>query len=346
MEEHLNRKGIGNQTQRIAERVLLLREYLYANASRTKAVRIEDMKQYLNDKGDNCGIKPIYRALAILTSDFDMKLEYSEKAKPKGWLLKNPPLVLQDVRLIVDSIQASKFITQEKAKYLTKKVCELVGAEGKESLNRPAYVYERIKSMNDAVVKDVDRIYQAILTDQQISFKYFHRMPDSRKPKEYSNSGKPIVVSPYALCWSNGYLYLYAFNGIKFAYYRIDRMDAISKPLPFPREGGEQYSEKDITAKKTKVFNMYPGTEEEVKIRFQNRAADVVVDEFGEQVNMMYVDASHFAIRVRVALSPTFYAWVASLGKRAKIMEPPTAIEGMKKFLQDASCMYEDDGKK
>ena len=199
--------------------------------------------------------------------------------------------------------------------------------------------------MNDAVVKDVDRIYQAILTDQQISFKYFHRMPDSRKPKEYTNSGKPVIVSPYALCWSNGNLYLYAFNGKGFAYYRIDRMDAISKPLLLPREGADEYSEKDITAKKTKVFNMYPGTEEEVKIRFQNRAADVVVDEFGEQVNMMYVDASHFAIRARVALSPTFYAWVASLGKKAKIMEPPAAVEGMKKFLQDASCMYEDDGK-
>ncbi len=343
MKERTDRKGIGNKPQLIAERVLLLREYLYANASRTHAVRIEDMKKYLNDKGDNCGVKPIYRALSILYEDFGLELEYSEKHK--GWVLNNPPFTQNDLRLIVDSIQASKFITQEKAKQLTSKIRGLAGAEGKESLNRPAYVYERIKSMNDAVVKDVDRIYQAILTDQQINFKYFHRMPDIRKPKEYTNSGKPIVVSPYALCWSNGYLYLYAFNGKKFAYYRIDRMDAISKPLPFPREGGEQYSEKDITARKTKIFNMFPGTEEEVKIRFQNRAADVVVDEFGEQVNMMYVDSSHFAIRVRVALSPTFYAWVASLGKKAKIMEPPTAVEGMKKFLQDASCMYEDDGK-
>lgn len=343
MEERTDRKGIGNKPQLIAKRLMLLRDYLCANANRTHAVRIEDMRKYLNDKGDNCGVKPIYRALSILYEDFGLQLGYSEKYK--GWVLDNPPFSQNELRLIVDSIQASKFITQEKAKQLTSKIRGLAGAEGKESLNRPAYVYERIKSMNDAVVKDVDRIYQAILTDQQISFKYFHRMPDSRKPKEYTNSGKPVIVSPYALCWSNGNLYLYAFNGKGFAYYRIDRMDAISKPLLLPREGADEYSEKDITAKKTKVFNMYPGTEEEVKIRFQNRAADVVVDEFGEQVNMMYVDASHFAIRVRVALSPTFYAWVASLGKRAKIMEPLTAVEGMKKFLQDASCMYEDDGK-
>ncbi len=243
----------------------------------------------------------------------------------------------------MDSIQASKFITQEKAKQLTSKIRGLAGAEGKDALNRPAYVYERIKSMNDAVVKDVDRIYQAILTNQQISFKYFHRMPDTRKPKDYTNDGKPNAVSPYALCWSNGNLYLYAFNGKKFANYRIDRMEAISKPLPLPREGADEYSEKDITARKVKVFNMFPGKECEVKIRFQNRAADAVIDEFGD-INMMYVDASHFAIRARIALSRTFYAWVASLGKQAKIVEPKEAVKGMKDFLQNASEMYEDEG--
>lgn len=336
-------KRKGNRPQLIAKRLVLLRDYLYANASKTKAVSIQSMKDYLHDQGDNCGIKPIYRALNILYEDFGLQIEYSEKLK--GWVLYNPPFTQNDLRLIVDSIQASKFITQEKAKQLTSKIRGLAGAEGKDTLNRPAYVYERIKSMNDAVVKDVDRIYQAILTNQQISFKYFHRMPDTRNPKDYTNKGKPCAVSPYALCWSNGNLYLYAFNGKKFAYYRIDRMEAISKPLPLPREAEEEYSEKDITARKTKVFNMFPGDECEVKIHFQNRAADAVIDEFGD-INMMYVDASHFAIRARISLSPTFYAWVASLGKRAKIVEPKEAVEGMKKFLKNASEMYEDEGKK
>ena len=343
MEEHTSRKGIGNKPQRIAERVLLLREYLYANANRTHAVRIEDMKQYLNDKGDNCGVKPIYRALAILTSDFGLQLEYSEKYK--GWVLNNPPFTQNDLRLIVDSIQASKFITQEKAKQLTSKIRGLAGAEGKESLNRPAYVYERIKSMNDAVVKEVDRIYQAILTNQQISFKYYHRTPDSRKPREYTYEGKPRRVSPYALVWSNGNLYLYAYDGEKFRHFRVDRMDTISQPLPLPREGEDKYSEKNITTHKTKVFNMYTGPECEVKICFNNGIADAVIDEFGE-INMMYQDASHFTIRAPVALSPTFYAWIASLGEQAQILEPKEAVEGMVDFLNVAYKMYGNEGKK
>lgn len=337
MEETPNNKG--NQPQRIAERLVLLRDYLNANASKTRAVKIKDMRQYLNDMGDNCGPKPIYRALLILNTDFDMQLEYSEKLK--GWTLSNPPFTQHELRLIVDSIQASKFITQEKAKQLTGKVRKLSGAEGKDALNRQAYVYERIKSMNDSVVNDVDRIYQAILTDQQIGFKYYHRTHDSRKPKEYTNGGKAIKVSPYALCWSNGNLYLYAYDGKIFRHYRIDRMEAISKPLPLPREGGAEYSEKNITAQKAKVFNMFTGPEHSVTIRFHKTIADAVIDEFGD-IYMMYADANHFSIRARIALSPTFYAWIASFGKKAKIMEPPAAVDGMKKFLQDASCMYDD----
>ena len=149
----------GNMPQRIAERIILLRDYLNANASKTRAVSVKDMRQYLNDMGDNCGPKPIYRALLILNTDFDMQLEYSEKLK--GWTLSNPPFTQHELRLIVDSIQASKFITQEKAKQLTAKVRKQAGAEGKETLNRQAYVYKRIKSMNDSVVNEADRVYQA-----------------------------------------------------------------------------------------------------------------------------------------------------------------------------------------
>jgi predicted DNA-binding transcriptional regulator YafY len=197
--------------------------------------------------------------------------------------------------------------------------------------------------MNDAVVKDVDRIYKAINDDKQINFKYFHKTPDTRSPKKYTNDGRPRTVSPYALVWSNGNLYLYAYDGGEFKHYRIDRMENISNPLPFSREGEKEYSEKNIIARKVKVFNMYSGDECEVKIEFQNKSADAVIDEFGT-INMMYVDASHFAIRARISLSPTFYAWVASLGDQAKIVEPTQAVEGMKEFLKKASKLYEDEG--
>lgn len=330
----------GNMPQRIAERLVLLRDYLNANASRTRAVSIKDMRQYLSDNGDNCGIKPIYRALNILIANFDMQLEYSEKLK--GWTLNNPPFTQHELRLIVDSVQASKFITQEKAKQLTNKIRKLTGAEGKDALNRQAYVYERVKSMNDSVVNDVDRIHQAILDDRQISFKYYHRTHDSRKPKRYSYDGKPCRVSPFALCWSNGNLYLYAFDGRTFRHYRVDRMEQISRPLLLPREGTAEYSEKNITARKAKVFNMYSGKEYNVQIRFHRTIVDSVIDEFGEQINMMYVDADHFTIKTPIELSPTFYAWIATFGKKAKILEPIEAINGMKKFISDMSFMYED----
>ena len=124
-------------------------------------------------------------------------------------------------------------------------------------------------------------------------------------------------------------------------HYRIDRMEQISKPLPLPREGAEEYSENGIITRKTKVFNMYNGPAYDVLIRFQNTIADAVIDEFGE-INMMYDDDSHFTIRASIALSPTFYAWIASLGQKAQILEPKEAVDRMKLFLKNASDMYKD----
>lgn len=338
MEEQPNNKG--NMPQRIAERIVLLRDYLNAHANRTHAVSVQKMKQYLNDLGDNCGIKPIYRALNILIADFGMKLEYSEKCK--GWVLENPPFEQYELRLIIDSIQASKFITQERATQLSNKIRKLAGADGKETLNRQTFVYERIKSMNNSVVKDADRIYQAIQDDKKISFKYYHRTPNTNSPRQYSNKGNPIIVSPYALIWSGGNLYLYAYNGKKFVHYRVDRMEKISNPLILPRDGAAEYSEKNITARKTKVFNMYEGNKAyKTTIQFQNSAADTVIDEFGE-INMMYMDASHFAITAPISLSPTFYAWVATLGHKAKILSPKEAVDGMREFLKDAMDMCKE----
>ena len=97
----------------------------------------------------------------------------------------------------MDSVQASKFITQTEAKRLTEKIQQHFGNGRRQNLNRRAYVYDRIRSQNDSVVKETDRIHEAIAADRKIGFLYFHMRPGRKK--EYSNGGKTITVSPYAL---------------------------------------------------------------------------------------------------------------------------------------------------
>ena len=198
--------------------------------------------------------------------------------------------------------------------------------------------------MNDSVVKDADRIHEAIRKDQKIGFRYFHYTPATGNEKTYSKDGQQLIVSPYALLWNNGNYYLYAYDGKKFRYYRVDRMERISQPLAMPREGKELYRQKDMTNQKAKVFDMYGGKEYNVRIRFRNELADAVIDQFGKDIQMFAVDAEHFTITAPIEVSPTFFAWIATFGRRVKILSPEPVVEKMRDFLQRSLDMYKNDG--
>lgn len=327
-----------NNGQKKAVRLFALRDYLFANADENHAVRVDDIILFYQEKEfENTSIKTVYSDLhALLSAGID--IVYDEKLK--GWILLNPPFEPYELRLIVDSIQSSKFITQSEAQKLTDKIQKNFGSGRRQNLNRQAYVYDRIRSKNDSVVKQTDRIHEAITADEKISFKYFHLKPDMSK--EYSNL---YIVSPFALYWNSGNLYLYAYDGTKFRYFRVDRMERISKPLLERREGHDLFSTKSLTQQKAKVFDMYSSEKVyNIKMRFRNELTDQVIDQFGRNIMMMKTDSEHFTITAKIDLSPPFYAWVATFGRRAKIISPPEAVKGMRDFIKKVSDMYKDDG--
>lgn len=335
-----------NNGRKIAERLMLLQDLFIKNADKTHAVSMEAIRRYYlengieGESGELVNIKTVYRDLDALGAYYGLDIAYSEKHK--GYLLRNPPFEAYELRLIVDSVQASKFITQAEAKKLTEKITKHFGNGRRQNLNRQAYVYDRIRSQNDSVVKETDRIHEAIAADCKIGFRYFHLRPDRKK--EYSHKGQQIIVSPFALYWNGGNLYLYAYDGKKFRFYRVDRMERISKPISEEREGKELFSAKRLTSQKAKVFQMYAGKEYNVKMRFRNELTDSVMDQFGREIMMIPDDEDHFTLTIPVEVSPPFYAWLASFGRRAKIISPPEAVQGMRDFIEKVSDMYKDDG--
>ena len=328
----------------IGIRLLLLKEYLQANAGRDRIITRRQIEAFLEDKGYPVEKKTLYTDFGILEAEFGLQMEYD--VHKKGYRLLNPPFEPYELRLMVDGVQSSKFITKEKAREITGKIKALAGTDTVESLNRHAYVADRVRSMNDSVVKDADRIHEAIKGDWKIGFRYFHYSPSTSHPKSYSKSGNQYIVSPYALLWNNGNYYLYAYDSEKkkFRYFRVDRMERISHPLPYHRDGKEEYRERDITTRKAKVFDMYGGKEYTVRIRFRNELADAVIDQFGKDVMMLPCDDSHFIITVPVEISPPFFAWIATFGRRVKILSPEPVVEKMRDFLQRSMDMYKEDG--
>ena len=322
-------------------RLLLLKEYLEANAGKHRLVTRRQLEDYLDNQNFPVEKKTLYADLNALKDYFGMKIEYDQRKK--GYRLLNPPFEPHELRMLVDGVQSAKFITREKAREITGKIKRLAGKDTVASLNRQTYVADRVRSMNDNVVSEADRIHQAIAEDCQVSFRYFHYTPDKSNPKNYSYDGKRVTVSPYALLWNNGNYYLYAYDGKKFRYYRVDRMENIGHPLLQKREGKDLFREKDITSQKAKVFDMYGGKEYNVRIRFRKELADAVIDQFGKDVMMMPVDADHFTITVPIEVSPTFFAWISTFGRRVKILDPAPVVEKMQDFIQASADMYKDD---
>ena len=328
-----------NNGRAIAVRLFALRDYLYANADQKHAVTVgEIIKHYQNKSFENVSLKTVYSDLHSLQGD-ELNIDIAYDEKSKGWLLHNPPFEAYELRLIVDSIQASKFITQTEAKRLTEKIQRHFGSGRRQNLNRQAYVYDRIRSQNDSVVRETDRIHEAIAAECKIGFRYFHMRPGRKKV--YS---KPYVVSPFALYWSGGNLYLYAYDGEEFRYFRVDRMEHITKPLPQEREGKDLFHAKSLTNPKAKVFQMYAGEAYKVKMRFRNELTDAVIDQFGRDIMMIPDGDEYFTFTATVELSPPFYAWIATFGSRARILSPVEAVNGMREFIEKVAEMYKDDG--
>ena len=328
----------------IAVRLLLLKQYLEANAGRDRIVKRGELEALLREHDMPVEKKTLYADFAALGDICGLQLDYDPHKK--GYRLLNPPFEPYELRLLVDSVQSSKFITREKAQELTAKIKKFAGKDTVESLNRENHVANRIRNMNDSVMKDADRIHAAIAGDCKISFRYFHYAPATNDNKRYSKSGGQYIVSPYALLWNNGNYYLYAYDSEKekFRYFRVDRMERISQPLPIKRDGKEAYSEKNLNHQKAKVFDMFGGQEYNVRIRFRNELADAVIDQFGKDIMMMPCDENHFIILAPIEISPPFFAWIATFGRKVKILSPEPVVAKMREFLQKSLEMYKNDG--
>lgn len=329
----------------VGERQFILYRYFLENTKKGHTVSRKDIFNYLATYNIFISPHTLYNDFDILrgTMGLDIEFDPHEHKGKGGYWVKNPPFEPKELLLMVDSVQASKFITQKEADTITGKIRGLADIHTRASLNRTAYV--RGRGMNESSMNNASKIYRAIEQGKQIGFQYFHFTPD--KNKKYSKGGSNLVVSPYALHWENGNYYLYAYLNGEFRSFRIDRMERISNPLPLAREGADQYRKTALTSnKQAKVFSMYHGKAYTVRMRFVNHLASSVIDEFGKDVILVPIDNNHFTFLADVEISPPFFAWVATFGRGAKILDPEPVVEGMRDFLQRSMDMYKDDGEK
>lgn len=246
---------------------------------------------------------------------------------------------LAELKLLVDAVQSSKFITETKSNKLIKKLSGFLSKYDAKKLQRQVYVSGRIKTMNESIYYNVDFIHEAIASNVMIQFRYY-RWNEDKQLVERKDGGL-YHVSPWGLLWDAENYYMIAYDSTeeKMKHYRVDKMKYIDL-MEQKREGRQRFCEYDMAIYTKKHFGMFSGKEEKVKMQFNNALAGVVIDRFGKDVVMRKVDEETFVVSEDIVVSEQFFGWIFALGKGAKIIAPADVVERMKEHLAGQVRMY------
>ncbi len=261
------------------------------------------------------------------------------KGRNGGYYIGERDFELPELKLLVDSVQSSKFITQEKTYKLIKKIENLASVYDGQLLQRQVYVTNRVKSMNESIYYAVDVISDAITQNKKIRYQYFEYTV--AKERRFRHDGAFYEVSPFALIWDDENYYMLAWDSVseKMKHYRVDKMYKVSL-LDLCRDGIKEFEKVDMSAYTKTVFGMFGGNEQKVKLRFSNNLIGAVLDRFGTDIIVIRDGDEHFTVTVSVVVSGQFLAWVFAFGDGAEIVSPDDVREQMKAQISAVKNLY------
>lgn len=317
-------------------KILYLAKILLEKTDEEHTITVPQMIAELEKAGISAERKSIYDDLEALQL-FGLDI-CSRKSRTTDYYIASRDFEMPELKLLVDSVQSSKFITQKKSLELISKIEKLTSHDNAKKLHRQVFVANRVKTPNEQIYYNVDKIHEAIAANKQITFRYFHF--DINKNKVYRKNGENYTESPVALTWDdeNYYLITYKEKYNKFTHYRVDKMEHIEQTEEERVLSDKQF---DLSAYSKKMFAMFGGEETDVYIKFDNELVGVVYDRFGIDIPIMKEDDEHFVCHVKVDVSPHFLSWVMSFGKKAKIISPEPVVDKMRSFLQEVQNIYE-----
>ena len=280
--------------------------------------------------------KSIYDDLESLRR-YGLEIEKTSD-RSSGYYVAERTFALPELKLLVDAVQSSKFITSKKSLELIRKIESLASCHEASQLQRQVFVQNRIKNMNESIYYNIDFIHSAISQNVQIAFRYFNW--DIHGERELRNNGEEYVASPWALTWDDENYYLVAYDDTlgKIKHYRVDKMLRI-RLLKKPRTGEAVFDKFDTAVYSKKMFGMFGGEEKTVTLRCAKSMANVIIDRFGRDC-MLVPDADGFTVTVRVFESPLFLSWVLGFGNRIEVLQPQSTRDQLRDLAQSVIHMY------
>lgn len=320
-------------------KILYLMKIMMEKTDETHSITMPEIIEELEQYGVAAERKSVYSDIESLRQ-YGMDIIGVKEDRTFYYYVGKRQFELAELKLLVDSVQAAKFITTKKTKELIKKIEGFASIYEAAQLQRQVYVAERIKTMNESIYYNVDKIHAAIAQNRRIRFQYFQW--NVNKEMELRKNGAYYEVSPWALSWTDENYYLIAYDNAqhKIKHFRVDKM--ISIEITFGvREGRKTFYQFDMAVYARKMFGMFGGEEQTVKLECENQMAGVMIDRFGKDMKLMRIDGEHFIANVKVAVSRQFLAWVMALGDGVKIVGPDVVVEQVKEEVRRFLRQYD-----
>lgn len=317
-------------------KIFYILDYLQKNSHQDHPVRAAELLTMLEQQHNIvCERKTIYSDIAAL-QDYGVDI-VSIPGKNGGYYIASRNFELPELKLLIDAVQSSRFLTEKKSRELIEKLCSQCSVYDARLMRRDVLVSGRVKSMNETIYYNVDAIQDAIAENRQITFRYFDYGLDGKR--HYRN--RNYQASPYGLCQDHENCYLLAHSerhGV--TSYRVDRMSDI-RLLDNPRTPCPELTGKALTEHANRLFQMYAGEQTAVKLRFHRSLINAVIDRFGREVMLIPDGEEHFVFTAEVAVSPMFLSWVIGFGQKAKILYPESVVQACQDLCREALAQYD-----
>ena len=322
------------QTANYKRKLLILARLLLERSDEGHPVSRQEMQEELERWGLAAERKSIYDDMEQL-AELGMDI-HSRKGRNGGWYVGQREFELAELKLLVDAVQSSRFLTKRKSDALIRKLEGLTSVHQARQLQRQVYVDRRVKTMNESIFYNVDKLQGAIAANRVVTFRYFEY--NAARERVFRREGARYRLTPYGLIWDNENYYLAGWDEPRreVRHYRVDKMADIAVTALKGHPQGEWTAE----GYARKHFGMFSGTPCRLKLRCEDRLAGVVIDRFGLEVSLIPDGEGYFTASVDLVASPPLWGWLFGLGTGVEVLGPDWAVDEFRARLERTAALY------
>lgn len=319
-------------------KLLYLMQIFLEKTDDNHGLQISDLIEKLQQYGIEAERRSLYSDIEALQV-FGLDINSVKKNRTTYYYVGQREWEIAELKLLVDAVQSSKFITEKKSRQLIKKLERLVSVFDAKKLDRQVQVHGRVKTMNEHIFYNIDKVYSAIDEDRMLQFQYCKW--NLRKEMELRHDGRYYRVSPWGLVWDDENYYLVGYDSAaeKIKHFRVDKLRNV-RLTEQKREGEMMFRKLDMSKYSSRHFGMFSGEEQPVELICENDSIGMIIDRFGRETQIRKVDEEHFRATVRVVVSDNFLGWVIGLGDHVQIAEPENVVERMRGRVQSLMQTY------